>query len=66
MVAILLVALVFAYANAVDDHGTAKQAAFWGKPVPTDKEKAERFERPDYVITPQNLQRFGVRFGGEK
>lgn len=63
---ILLLLVVLAYASAVDDHGAEKQAAFWGKPAPTEKERVERFERPEYVITPQNVQRFGVRFGGEK
>jgi len=62
MAGILILLVVLAYAGAVDDHGTAKQSEFWGN-QPTAREQAERV---DYVLTPQSVQRFGYRFGGDK
>jgi len=59
---ILLLLIVLAYAGAVDEHGTQKQADFWGNKATSRAE----VERVDYVITPQNVQRFGYRFGSEK
>jgi len=60
MVGIVLLLVVLAYANAVDEHGSEKVGEFWRK-HPTPKEQVMQ---ADYVITPQNVTRFGYRFGG--
>jgi len=61
MVAILLIVLVLGYANAVDADGADRQRAFWGQPT-----SREVVREVDYVLTPQNVHRFGYRFGGDK
>jgi len=61
MVAIVLLVLVLGYANAVDSDGADKQRAFWGQPAPR-----EVVREVDYTITPQSINRFGYRFGGDK
>jgi len=61
MVAILLIVLVLGYANAVEVDGTEKQREFWRGPTAQEKQA-----QADYVLTPQSIQRFGYRFGGDK
>jgi hypothetical protein len=61
MVPIVLLLIVLGYANAVDSHGSTKVEEFWGGHAARDE-----VLRADYVITPQTVQRFGVRLGGDR